>query len=126
MFDRWHSPCVQCAVCGDRAVPLQVEEPEDQNPKYRDDGTVYIPPKPKRPPPRTREFVFELPLPPSTIYCIQHRTHTSQEGFESVSRLEQYAFLLHIALRRLYVHFRLHHNLPSGELRPNPSLMVIC
>jgi hypothetical protein len=29
--------------------------------------------------------------------------------------LEQFAFLLHVALRRLYLHFREHHHIPSGK-----------
>ncbi|KAI9636708.1 uncharacterized protein MKK02DRAFT_25397 [Dioszegia hungarica] len=111
MFDRWHSPCVQCAVCGDRAVQPIGEESEDT--QSREEGSLVPPSRPKRAAPRVRDFVFELPIPPSTIYCTKHQTRTSKDGFESVSRLEQYAFLLHIALRRLYVHFRIHHNLPS-------------
>lgn len=64
------------------------------------------------------EFFFEAPHaaePLNTILCGLHRSSTCKHGFECVSRLEQYAFLLHIALRRLYVHFRMHHDLPSGE-----------
>lgn len=105
---------MQCAVCGDRAVQPIGEESEDT--QSREEGSLVPPSRPKRAAPRVRDFVFELPIPPSTIYCTKHQTRTSKDGFESVSRLEQYAFLLHIALRRLYVHFRIHHNLPSGEL----------
>jgi hypothetical protein len=115
MFTRWHSPCVSCVVCGDRAVPLPVEESDDGQPKYREDGSVIVASKPKRPPPRTDDFSFILPG--YTIYCELHRAQGSEKGFEPVSRLEQYAFLLHIALRRLYVHFRLNHDLPSGKSR---------
>jgi hypothetical protein len=90
-----------------------VEESDDGQPKYRDDGSLIVAQKPKRPPPRTDDFSYVLPG--YTIYCELHRTNGSEKGFEAVSRLEQYAFLLHIALRRLYVHFRLNHDLPSGK-----------
>jgi hypothetical protein len=52
---------------------------------------------------------------PENIFCLLHRSAVCRPGFKTVSRLEQYAFLLHIALRRLYVHFRVHHELPSGQ-----------
>lgn len=113
MFNRWHSPCVACVACGDRAVPISVEESDDGQAKYKEDGSLIVAPKSKRPPPRVDNFLLELPE--YTVYCAQHQTERCQRGFEPVSRLEQYAFLLHIALRRLYVHFRIHHDLPSGE-----------
>ena len=40
--------------------------------------------------------------PPSAIYCPDHRKPDTKEGFYNVTRLEQYAFLLTVALRRLY------------------------
>ncbi len=52
---------------------------------------------------------------PSTVLCINHRTPTCIPGFDLVTRLEQYTFLLHVALRRLYVHFRMHHGIAPGE-----------
>jgi hypothetical protein len=123
MFNRWHSSCLQCGVCGDRAVPpapTPKDEPSDETSRgSADDGTALavVTNRPRRPPPRLHEFFFQPVgdfVPPHEIFCSKHRTPQSVNGFESVTRLEQYAFLLHIALRRLYVHFRQHHNLPSG------------
>ncbi|KAG8958044.1 hypothetical protein FRC00_003109 [Tulasnella sp. 408] len=37
------------------------------------------------------------------IYCTVHATSHSRDGFSRVSRLEQYAFLLNVGLRRLYL-----------------------
>jgi hypothetical protein len=39
---------------------------------------------------------------PSVIYCVDHRKPDTKTGFHNVTRLEQYAFLLTVALRRLY------------------------
>jgi hypothetical protein len=47
------------------------------------------------------------------------------KSFESVSRLEQYAFLLHIALRRLYIYYRTHHQLPSGESSSSSQIPLL-
>ena len=81
-----------------------------------DDGVTTAVSRSRRPPPRVDEFFYEpAHSPPDTIFCSFHRSSTCSSGFQGVSRLEQYTFLLHIALRRLYVHFRLHYALPSGE-----------
>lgn len=133
MFNRWHSGCVICIVCGDRAlVPYEEEEPVKAP---SDEGSVVTTKAVRRQPPRVGEFCFEPPQPaskpPSTIYCVPHRTNSCIKGFDSVSRLEQYAFLLHIALRRLYIHYRTHHQLPSGKHSPpapvnGPSKLTLC
>jgi len=115
MFNRWHSGCVICIVCGDRAlVPYEEEEKAPS-----EEGSLVPVKVVRRHPPRVGEFCFEPPQPagkpPSTVYCVPHRTPACVKSFESVSRLEQYAFLLHIALRRLYIYYRTHHQLPSGR-----------
>lgn len=125
MFHRWHSTCVQCKTCGDTAVPmLKGEGADDGSHKSRDDGsasaTAILVPKSKRPQPRVDDFFYrrspeEQAVAPRNIFCVRHRDAACQSGFAPVSRLEQFAFLLHIALRRLYVHFRIHHALPSGK-----------
>ncbi|WWC97915.1 hypothetical protein V866_004803 [Kwoniella sp. B9012] len=127
MFNRWHSACVICLVCGETSLqPLPKED------TTTDDGSSHshtdLAPsntnnnhKPtsqqKRLPARADFFYFEaitrIEEVPSSIYCGFHKTNSCVQGFNAVSRLEQYAFLLHIALRRLYVHFRIHHDLPS-------------
>ena len=39
----------------------------------------------------------------SAILCTSHAYAGCRDGFLAVSRLEQYAFLLNVALRRLYL-----------------------
>jgi hypothetical protein len=39
---------------------------------------------------------------PKTILCIDHAHPGCRGGFQAVSKLEQYAFLLNVGLRRLY------------------------
>lgn len=123
MFNRWHSTCVECNKCGDKAsASKNPDSPIARLPANDDDsheGTLQ-PSKPatKRRPPRVDDFLFEPPKvkysPAETIWCDLHRTASAIPGFQSVSRLEQFAFLLHVALRRLYLHFREHHGIPSG------------
>jgi hypothetical protein len=70
----------------------------------------------RRPPPLVEEFVYErgnssgpgdsILTTGCVVYCTLHGTPDCAHGFEAVSRLEQYAFLLNVALRRLYDHLR--------------------
>ncbi|KAK4687632.1 hypothetical protein P7C73_g2473, partial [Tremellales sp. Uapishka_1] len=107
MFIRWHSACVLCASCGDKAGSSGKEEGEDPAVKHA-----------RRPPARVNDFVFIAAQighqPPQAVFCTKHQVEKCVAGFKAVSRLEQYAFLLHVALRRLYVHFRMHHEIPSA------------
>ncbi|KAG8958045.1 hypothetical protein FRC00_003110 [Tulasnella sp. 408] len=45
----------------------------------------------------------KIPQPKVVIYCTAHATSDCRRGFSAVSRLEQYAFLLNVVLRRLYL-----------------------
>jgi hypothetical protein len=40
---------------------------------------------------------------PTIILCTEHAHQGCRSGFQPVQRLEQYAFLLNVALRRLYL-----------------------
>lgn len=100
LFERWHPKCVRCAEC-DTSAAVVVEEPPQQ-----EEGM----PKPfvRKLPPKADEFVFEArtmvsinAVEVTTILCVPHRTNRSRPGFEPVTRLEQYAYLLNVALRRL-------------------------
>lgn len=125
MFHRYHSTCVQCQACGDTAVPmLKGEGADDGSHRSRDDAsasaTAILVPKSKKPMPRVNDFFYvssadEHDVAPRDILCKIHRGASSQGGFAAVSRLEQFTFLLHVALRRLYVHYRMTQNLPSGK-----------
>lgn len=120
MFNRWHSACVECKQCGDKA---NLSKPATSPGVKSDEDSTEGPAKPslvlKGKPSRVGDFSFEKPkvqyAPADVIWCSVHRTATAIAGFNSVSRLEQFAFLLHVALRRLYLHFREHHGIQSGE-----------
>ncbi|ETW79001.1 hypothetical protein HETIRDRAFT_323512, partial [Heterobasidion irregulare TC 32-1] len=72
-YQRWHSHCVQCATCGKVAALDTVKD----TPSF---GAI-----------------------PTVVYCTEHGHGYCRSGFQAVSRLEQYAFLLNVALRRLYL-----------------------
>ena len=52
--------------------------------------------------PQANVLLLAIGKPPSAIYCPDHRKPDTEQGFYDVTRLEQYAFLLTVALRRLY------------------------
>jgi hypothetical protein len=116
-YQRWHSTCISCKMCGKMAaVPAPPADPtkaiEDKD-KEKDKDVA--PPKIstiRRPPANVDWFVYELdsivetpsfgPVPTS-IFCTEHGHANCRGGFQAVSRLEQYAYLLNVALRRLYL-----------------------
>ncbi|CAK9779999.1 unnamed protein product [Cutaneotrichosporon oleaginosum] len=132
MWNRWHSECVECRNCGDNAANVNIEHSPGVRPSADEDShegsTTHAPEPPnkilhqRRLPPRAGDFVFESPqqkyAPADIVWCNLHRTASAIPGFQSVSRLEQFAFLLHVALRRLYLHFREHHHISSVLTRP--------
>ncbi|EJD43757.1 hypothetical protein AURDEDRAFT_114556 [Auricularia subglabra TFB-10046 SS5] len=117
-YMRWHSQCVKCKTCDKAAAPPPVKElkpppsdDKDREPAPTKSGMT------RRPPANVGEFLFEPEgwsgegPPPltagdaslSAIYCLSHAHSGCKGGFQIVSRLEQYAFLLNVALRRLYL-----------------------
>ncbi|KAG5652622.1 hypothetical protein H0H81_004351 [Sphagnurus paluster] len=116
-YQRWHSHCIQCAECGKvAAVPLP-KEVSPKNGEDRDGKEVSKDQPPKlstarRPPANVGAFVFEVDPRrdansygevPTVILCTDHAHGGCRSGFQPVQRLEQYAFLLNVALRRLYL-----------------------
>jgi hypothetical protein len=119
-YQRWHTHCVKCDRCGKAAgEPLPPPKPRTNDEKEAGVRPSTV----RRPPAQTEEFVFDLqdgarPPPqsngsvldpaelittkPVAMWCLDHRTSVSCGGFQPVTRLEQYAFLLNVALRRLY------------------------
>jgi len=114
-YERWHSSCVQCQVCGKVAAQL-VDTPTNHEAKDETKDAK------KRDPevPRARlilaniDFVYELDsviytesrcpgVVPNVIYCADHAHKGCRGGFKVVPRLEQYAFLLNVVLRRLFL-----------------------
>ncbi|KAL0953576.1 hypothetical protein HGRIS_004792 [Hohenbuehelia grisea] len=112
-YQRWHSHCVQCATCGKvAAVPVAKETP-----KINGDDKDKDAPPPKlstarRLPANVGAFLYDdaskkemtsFGEVPTLMYCTDHAHQGCRSGFQPVQRLEQYAFLLNVALRRLYL-----------------------
>lgn len=116
-YQRWHSHCIQCVSCGKAAAapivkeaPKSVEERAEEKEKEKEGGIKLS--SARRPPARVQAFVYEADTMtdtsefgriPTVILCTEHAHGGCRGGFQTVSRLEQYAFLLNVALRRLYV-----------------------
>ncbi|CCM02430.1 uncharacterized protein FIBRA_04529 [Fibroporia radiculosa] len=113
-YQRWHSHCVQCATCAKvAAIPIPKDSSAPKSPDDKDKEKD--PPKlstARRPPANVGLFVYDLESMkdtasfgnvPTVIFCTEHGHAGCRGGFQAVSRLEQYAFLLNVALRRLYV-----------------------
>ncbi|KAI0629290.1 RhoGAP-domain-containing protein [Trametes polyzona] len=123
-YQRWHSHCLSCQTCGKVAAMPAIKEPVktpsqddqkemavqgqgqgDKDPKYKLSTA-------RRPPANVNAFVYDpdsmketssFGTVPTVVYCTDHAHAGCRSGFQAVSRLEQYAFLLNVALRRLYV-----------------------
>ncbi|PPQ88709.1 hypothetical protein CVT25_009473 [Psilocybe cyanescens] len=118
-YQRWHSHCLQCAHCGKvAAVPVSKEQPSksgDEKDVSKDGSGRDQPPKlstARRPPANVGAFVYDpesrkdtssFGEVPTLILCTDHAHPGCRGGFQAVQRLEQYAFLLNVALRRLYL-----------------------
>ena len=116
-YQRWHSHCVRCESCGRIAAaptpPAPKSDHEDQGER---DDKVKVKGKDgskvstvRRPPADVDSFIFDIhqgkdgaDIPP-VILCVDHGHQGCRSGFQAVSRLEQYAYLLNVALRRLYL-----------------------
>ncbi|KAF9045826.1 RhoGAP-domain-containing protein [Hymenopellis radicata] len=111
-YQRWHSQCVQCAQCGKvAAVPVVKDRAIEEK---SGDGKETLPKlsTARRPPANVGGFVYEVDSRkevasfgevPTVILCTEHAHAGCRGGFQAVQRLEQYAFLLNVALRRLYL-----------------------
>jgi hypothetical protein len=116
-YQRWHSHCIQCAQCGKvAAVPVVKEPPKTGDDKEGKEVTSKDQlPKlstARRPPANVGHFVYDVDSRrdttsfgevPTVILCVDHAHAGCRGGFQAVQRLEQYAFLLNVALRRLYL-----------------------
>ncbi|KAF9072305.1 hypothetical protein BDP27DRAFT_1391414 [Rhodocollybia butyracea] len=133
-YQRWHSKCVGCQICGKIAeIPLPptvAKDKEKERDTSADGGSSTQPPKltsARRPPANVGFFVYEVDTMketasfgsvPTVILCTDHAHTGCRGGFKAVQRLEQYAFLLNVALRRLYLLLRKQGVVP---LSPAPS-----
>ncbi len=114
-YQRWHSHCLTCQTCGRAAAMPAVKEPMRPEEKDFKDGQDKDKPKlstARRAPANVNAFVFEVEtmketssfgVYPTVVFCTDHAHPGCRGAFQAVSRLEQYAFLLNVALRRLYV-----------------------
>lgn len=114
-YQRWHSQCLQCQTCGKAAaVPVvkDLSPPKSAEDKEKGDKDGPKLSTARRPPANVGFFIYDPDTlkdtpsfgdVPTMIYCTDHGHQGCQGGFQSVSRLEQYAFLLNVALRRLYL-----------------------
>ena len=117
-YQRWHSHCVQCNVCGKVAAPPaalsddRAKEKEKEKEKVDDGGVTPRITTARRAPANVDIFTYQVDsvmdtqsfgAVPTTICCTDHAHQGCRGGFQAVSRLEQYAFLLNVALRRLYL-----------------------
>ena len=117
-YQRWHSHCVLCKSCGRDAAPS--EPAAEDAPRIR---------TARRPPANADLFAYELDSlvdtqlfgsVPTVIYCVDHAHQGCGAGFQAVSRLEQYAFLLNVTLRKLY------HLLKKRKvIPPTPSMCLL-
>lgn len=112
---RWHLPCLRCTTCHRPAA------------KGKDDveGTPTIP---------FKEFRIDpIVLPEDanggggglrwkggSTYCSGCAPASARDGFEIVTRLEQYAFLLCVALNKLYALLKQRGVVPSSPSRSLP------
>ncbi|KAH9055706.1 RhoGAP-domain-containing protein [Lactarius vividus] len=118
-YQRWHSNCVRCDSCGIAAAPSTTANSKDQALIKSGRGVgggsaASIISTARRPPANVDLFFWspdnirnnrqsgEAPV----IYCTDHAYPGCRGGFQAVSRLEQYAFLLNVALRRLHLHLK--------------------
>jgi hypothetical protein len=126
-YQRWHSNCVQCSMCGKVAtVPLPKDPSSPSQPEDKENPSK--PSTQRRPPAIVEQFVYDVDSMkdssifgqiPSVVFCTEHAHGGCRSGFQSVSRLEQYAFLLNVALRRLYTLLKKRGVVPSS---PSMSL----
>ena len=102
VYQRWHSRCIRCKSCGSVAAA--------------DDGSPRTRVTTMRQPPANVDFfaydqgsiVYTQPFGavPTVFFCTDHAHQGCRRGFQAVSRLEQYTYLLNLGLRELYAHLK--------------------
>jgi len=128
---RWHTACLKCSIC--HRSPNKGDKPANQL-TSNDNPTMQQPPALQ-----LKRFKVDLQPPREGttrlkilhIYCeecaqVTLRTQNPstinlKEGFESVTRLEQYAFLLCVALNKLYGLLKQRGILPASADDPRYS-----
>ena len=112
-YQRWHPKCIRCKICGIDASPTATADAEDKSRTGAGDGIVGPAVSTAwGPSANVDHFVWSPDVitntqsfgeVPTAIYCRDHAWPGCRRGFKAVSCLEQYAFLLNVALRWLHV-----------------------
>lgn len=122
---RWHTSCLRCCQCNRRAY-------KESGSSARRNAAEPTPDVPTLP---ASEFALEVkPRPPTSegtqsssgrklfiTYCTEHAPQAVRRGFETGTRLEQYAFLLRVALNRLYALLKKRGVVPASPPALAPS-----
>ncbi|CAO1629926.1 unnamed protein product [Parajaminaea phylloscopi] len=123
---RWHASCLRCGVCKRRA------QKESSSSRKASDGSAeeQVQTLP------ASEFALEITSRPFSgegagsastgrklyhTYCAEHAPTACRRGFETGTRLEQYAFLLRVALNRLYALLKKRGVVPASPPLPAAS-----
>lgn len=105
---RWHLPCLRCVNCGKAASKEREGVPETEG----QPEVVYL--KEFRIEPVLGEEGRGPRLKGGQTFCAACGPEEGREGFEYVTRLEQYAFLLCVALNKLYALLKQRGVVPSS------------
>jgi hypothetical protein len=109
---RWHLPCLRCSACQRPATRDRAPQPPTT--LSPDSSSLAVPP-PLPKPLYYREFRIDENGRVLCSACCGNRPG-ARAGFEYVTRLEQYAFLLCVALNKLYALLK-----QRGVVPPSPS-----
>lgn len=119
-FAHWHSYCVRCTVSGEAAATKETKE--ERKAAAEAEGRAIR----RRPAPNLSSFLYvparqptsaTLLFVPDKIFHARSAPPNAQRGFEMVSRLEQFSFLLNAALRRLFFYLQ-SKGVPPASLVP--------
>ncbi|CAO1617840.1 unnamed protein product [Sympodiomycopsis kandeliae] len=117
---RWHTSCLRCSNCKRRAQ--KEGSSRRQESEASGDETQMLPASDFGLDVTTRSGTTEgssqVQRKVFTTYCSEHCSSASRRGFETGTRLEQYAFLLRVALNRLYALLKKRGVVPAS---PPPS-----
>jgi hypothetical protein len=98
-YRRWHSQCLCCMICARAAAYAPSTAPAHSK-------VAVFGPKlstKRAPPADVNAFVYDIDsvvekhAPPTIVYCTEHAHGRCRGGFQNVTRLEQYTFLLNVA-----------------------------
>ncbi|MCO5565745.1 hypothetical protein L7F22_019419 [Adiantum nelumboides] len=125
---RWHTACLKCFNCQRLAQrdPSSSKPRTDEEQQQQSEEVAIPEPIP------AQEFALEIKRRSQdptiqhstlyTLYCSPCKTTKCRGGFERVSRLEQYSYLLRVALNRLYALLKKRGVVPASP--PSASLSI--